>query len=643
MLRFKQFLIEKNEDDLKNYWKWVNTGMWTSGPRTPTPEEMAPWKSEMNTPSDLADFPEDEPISLNAFTPSFTSPLAPLKYTRSGRDAYYEALQKRNEQILQNNKKYKLSQPTIDTSFEDAVLKTRKEVEKMVMDPNNKRDPNFEEKQKLNPMGAHTMTDMAPPELGGTSWVDALRPDNPVNLIKVYNSANNWLKNTAKDALHGFDYITDPIYDPIVRPLHNLLSTHKFSPRVDSRAYDPLWDAHHEAGLKQERNRRLGVSPSVANPLETVNYFDSPDYFDRIEAVAQHVYNANYSGFVDKLSPFDILSLQFGKDKAKERNEFLEKQKEYLIRSGRDQSSESNQAKLARAYADLRDPSYDEKVLYEPIDINVVTGGETLGWAGQTTSENPVMWRATLGAIIDAENKKQKETGMTPSSLSVQQNIQRAIDDEMRINPKLLKPKIDLNKSNIKDWEEFISVLSHEAEHALATPEAAKSRLENIINNSNNQELQYKSPATIKYGLEPSIGGMTLGSGYEELEKRKLADSFKNYSKNQIKSNLEKDDIPGPGIIPGIPSSYYWSRTEIPAFMKQLKLNLLNKTGKYPTSDETDEEIEQDRDKLYDMSPKDIEDPLSYLKALELMKTPEGKAIWRGVKKSAPEKDRRYA
>lgn len=582
----------------------------------------------MNTPMDLADFPEDESISLNSITiPNIA--LKPVKYTRSSRDEYNEALKKHNDEILEKNKKYGLNNPIDETSFEDAVGKTRKEFERLATDPNNNADPYKQYK---------TVT-MAPPKLGGTGWADVLRPDNPadskiMNSLKVDNPFNNLLINSAKDVWNGFDYLT--------KPIDTILFTGKLRSRKRERLNDPLWSAHHEAGLKQERNKRLGVSPSVANPLETGNYFDSPEYFDRIEATAQNIYDNNYSGYAGELSPFDMVSLQFGKDKTKERNEFLQKQKEYLIRSGSDQSSENNQAKLARTYGDLRDPSYDEKVLYEPIEINSVIGGKTLGWTGQTTAKDQFVWKETLGAIIDKQNKKQKQAGVIPSSSSVQQDIQKDIDYKMRINPELLKPKIDLNKDNIRDWEKFISVLSHEAHHALAVPEAAKSRLENIINRSNNQEIRYKSPATIKYGLEPSISGMTLGSGYEELEKRKLADSFKNHSKNEIKSELDKHDIPGPGVVKGIPSSYYWDRGEMPAFMKQLKLNLFNKTGNYPTSDETDEEIEQDRDTLYNMSPKDIRGPLSYLKALEFMKTPEGKAIWRGVQKTTPKKDIRY-
>ena len=581
---------------------------------------------------DLADFPEDEPISLNAVIAPNVA-LKPVRYTRSSRDAYNEALKQHNDKILTNNKKYALNNPTDETSFEDAVKKNRKEFERFAMDPNGNGDPD-----------KHTTSTMTPPELGGTGWVDVLRPNNPVDSIKVDNPINSWLQNMAKDVGNAFDYyITRSLIGAPSEEQQNL-----YDP-------DPVWNAYHEAGLKQERNRRRGVSPSIVNPLKTGNYFDSPEYFDRIQAVADRIYG--YKAFdrsTPKLSPFDIISLQFGKDKTKERNEFLEKQKQYLIRTGSDQSSESDQAKLARAYADLRDPSYDEKVLYEPIYIsnfnrntpiykNNFNNGKEIDWAGQTSPDNTDMYLKTLLDISNKQNKKQKETGITPSPSSVQRDIQKAIDDEMRINPSAFKSQIDLNKSKIKDWEEFISVLGHEAQHVLGRPELIKSKLENLTNHLNSQEIQYKAPATIRYGLEPSIGGMSLGSGYEELEKRKLADSFKGYSKDQMKYGLEKDDIPGPGITPEIPSSYYWSRPEMPAFMTQLKLNLLNKTGKYPTSNETDEEIEQDRDKLYDMSPRDMEDSLSYLKALEFMKTPEGKAIWRGVQKTSPKKNNRYA
>jgi hypothetical protein len=629
MLTFKQYLIEKTEKEEDNKY------------------------GGMNVPLDLADFPEDENVSLNAFTPSPTSPFAPLKYTRSDRDAYYEALKNRNEQILQNNKKYKLSQPTIDTPYEDAVLRARKEVERMVMDPNNKRDPNFEEKQKLNvnPIGAPTMTDMSPPELGGTGWMDVLRPDNPNDFIKpvnntIDNSIKNWIDNTTMDIMTYIDTTFNP------------KSTYK------QVIYDPMLDAQHETGLKQERNRRLGVTPSVTNPLETGNYFDSPEYFDRINAIAQRIYddgggrNSWGQKRNDKLSPFDIISLQFGKDKTKERNEFLEKQKEYFTRiGGTDQWNESGQAKLARKYADLKDPSYDEQILYKPIEVNTVGDDDKkpLEWLGQTSLKNPEFY----ASVVDDATKRmldpndpskitQKEAGLPP--LTVQQTAQRAIDNEVRLTPSAFESKIKLNKGQIKNWEDFIRVLSHEGQHAEVVPEIVRTDLEKEANSNLGKESEYKSPATIKYGIQPSISGITLGSGYEELEKRGILDSWKldKQQKIEVKNKLDNADAPSPSRMSKTPDSYLWNRTEMPAFMKELKIDLLRKTGKYPTSDETDVDIEQDRDKLYDIirergyNPTDDSD-LMLLKSLEFMKTPEGKAIWRGVQKTSPKKDNRYA
>jgi len=622
MLTFKQYLIEKTEK-----------------------EEDTKYGG-MNIPLDLADFPEDETVSLNAFTPNPTSPFTPLKYTRSDRDAYYEALKKRNEEILQINNKYKLSQPTIDIPYEDAVLKARKEVERMVMDPNNKRDPDFEEKNKVNPYGR--LTDMPPPELGGTGWADVLRPDNPNDFIKpvnpIDNSIKNWIDNAGNNIM---DYIALT-----------------FNPTAKQVLYDPMLDAQHETGLKQERNRRLGVTPSVTNPLETGNYFDSPEYFDRINAIAQRIYDdgggRNRWGQKrnDKLSPFDIISLQFGKDKTKERNEFLEKQKEYFKRiGGTDQWNESGQAKLARTYANLKDPSYDEQILYKPIEVYTVDDDDKkpLEWMGKTSLKNPEFY----ASVVDDATKRmldpndpskitQKEAGLP--RLTVQQTAQRAIDNEVRLAPRAFESKIELNKGQIKNWEDFIRVLSHEGQHAEVVPEITRTDLEKEANSNLGKESEYKSPATIKYGIQPSISGITLGSGYEELEKRGILDSWKldKQQKIEVKDVLDYADTPSPSRMSKTPNSYLWSRTEIPAFMKELKIDLLRKTGKYPTSDETDVDIEQDRDKLYDImrergyQPTDDSD-FMLLKSLEFMKTPEGKAIWRGVQKTSPKKDNRYA
>jgi hypothetical protein len=92
------------------------------------------------------------------------------------------------------------------------------------------------------------------------------------------------------------------------------------------------------------------------------------------------------------------------------------------------------------------------------------------------------------------------------------------------------------------------------------------------------------------------------------------------------------------------PNNYFWSRAEMPAFMRDIKGRLLKSTGSYPTSDQTDEEIEKDRDRMYKILQQNGPgEDLAPLKALEMMGTPEGKAIYRGVEKSSSKQDRRYA
>ena len=100
------------------------------------------------------------------------------------------------------------------------------------------------------------------------------------------------------------------------------------------------------------------------------------------------------------------------------------------------------------------------------------------------------------------------------------------------------------NKSQIKNWEDFIRVLSHEGQHAEVVPEIARTDLEKEANSNLGKESEYKSPATIKYGIQSSIGGITLGSGYEELEKRGILDSWKldKQQKIEVKDVLDYAD-----------------------------------------------------------------------------------------------------
>jgi hypothetical protein len=87
-----------------------------------------------------------------------------------------------------------------------------------------------------------------------------------------------------------------------------------------------------------------------------------------------------------------------------------------------------------------------------------------------------------------------------------------------------------------------------------------------------------------------------------------------------------------------------WNRAEMPAYMTDIKGQMLKSTGSYPKSDQTDVEIEKDRDRMYEIIRQNgPSGDLAKLKALEMMKIPEGKAIYRGVEKSSPKQDRQYA
>ena len=133
-----------------------------------------------------------------------------------------------------------------------------------------------------------------------------------------------------------------------------------------------------------------------------------------------------------------------------------------------------------------------------------------------------------------------------------------------------------------------------------------------------------------------------------KLEKRGIFDSWKStpVDKRIIKTELDLIDTPTP--VPDkrfkTPTNYAWSRPEMPAWMTNIKGEIFKATGKYPMADQTDEEIEQDITKFMELIRKNGPgSKLTPTKALELMKTPEGKAIYRAVEKASPKQDRRYA
>jgi hypothetical protein len=242
--------------------------------------------------------------------------------------------------------------------------------------------------------------------------------------------------------------------------------------------------------------------------------------------------------------------------------------------------------------------------------------------------------------------EKTNNPGGTP--LTIQQSAQRAIDNQMSRIPSTFETKIDMNKDNIENFDQFISTLGHEGQHASVAQQRGIAAIENSVSTNLGKDPEYKSPATIKYDVEPSISGLKLGSGYEELENRGILDNWKltPEQKKIFKDTLDATDAPtpSPDKRSKTPGSYMWNRAEMPAYMTDIKGKMLKSTGSYPKSDQTDEEIEKDRDRMYEIIRQNgPQGDLAKLKALEMMKTPEGKAIYRGVEKSSSKQDRRYA
>jgi hypothetical protein len=639
MLSFKQYLIEKTEDT-----KYGG----------------------MNVPLDLADFPDNDDGSMISPLNFSGSALNPVKYTRTDRDAYDAALKLKNEKILANNKKYGLSDKIDETPFEKAFDNSRNYIERMVMDPNNQdnepRSPNTP--RMAPPMGLYGPVENKLPALGGKGSLSSiLNPDNPLDRQSPHTRTVSAIKNIGSQIAQGF---TD-FNSWLNRQDH---PREMFDSNYDrmKKLNDPLWIAHNEAGEKEARNKRLGVTPSVVNPNPPENYHDSQDYFDRITGIANTSYNAQWYKADEqnrKLSPFDMISLQFGKDKSKDRNDFLEKQKEYLDRYGPKGINhvpwlQSKEAKMARTYADLRDPRYDEEMLYKPLDLKTFTSEHPFSekidppetFLGKTKFKNTELYQRSLVGImkdIADPNSSQKEVDKSNNeNLTIQQAAGRAIDNLVRRVPSTFETQIDMNKDNIQDFDQFIATLGHEGQHAIATPARGLANIENSVSTHLGKDPEYKSPATIKYDVEPSISGLKLGSGYEELENRGILDNWKLTPEQRaiFKTDLEAFDAPivSPNNRSKTPESYLWSRAEMPAYMTDIKGKMLKLTGSYPKSDQTDEEIEKDRDRMYEIIRQSgPQSDLAKLKALEMMKTPEGKAIYRGVEKSSSKQDRRYA
>lgn len=397
-----------------------------------------------------------------------------------------------------------------------------------------------------------------------------------------------------------------------------------------------------------EQNSTSYVDYSRPTPVKKFEEdYNSPEYFDSLNKKFVKLKN----GERVELSPFDVMSLQFGKDKVKERDEYIEKLKDYY---GKNYDLEN--------YVSI--PTLSDEHLKEKI---------------------PFVVPSKSGEDLDSSENKTVATHSPEASYFIRRSLPHATDSDIdQIKKQIHQPEdikttsyISMNPFELKNYsdEELKDVLSHESWHRLAYPSQMK--------NSNNKNLKTPSLIAKNYNIDPTWSSTTKEmarrakeeenkidqldaelikelskldddeyfSKRDEISKRR--DNVANYRwkkihlntadlSNELGSMSDKENNKNHDS-----NYYYWDRDEVPAYMHQLKMELMRQNNQpYRMSDQSDESIENDAnflmDKLLDVNNPSTKFYPGSIKALQLLKTPEGKAIWRGVQKSVPEKDRRY-
>jgi hypothetical protein len=384
------------------------------------------------------------------------------------------------------------------------------------------------------------------------------------------------------------------------------------------------------------------VKDKMNTPMDLADVpeeYDSPEYFYSLDDKFSKFKKGERVDF----SPFDAMSLQFGRDKVKERNEYIQKLRDYYEKNPN-----------VRDY--VQTPTLSDEHLKERIPF----------------IKFPPQQRASATHRPEIRSfARDAGTNVSPESIERQIKSTQQPEDIKTSSYVVVNPSVyNLNDDEIK------SVIGHESWHRLTYPEALK--------NIKEKEKDLKTPADIaqKYNIDPTfksitsqmtdmyykrnkellddslsisnlfwkpIWGFVTGSSEERLkEKQAKSDNLIKYLSTKIPS-LEYADIMYDANIASNtkPIRYSLNRAEVPAFMHGLKMELMKKTNQpYRTSDQSDESIDSDADFLMNQKL-DPDNTSSFhpseIKALELLKTPEGKSIWRGVQKTSPKKDNRYA
>jgi hypothetical protein len=199
------------------------------------------------------------------------------------------------------------------------------------------------------------------------------------------------------------------------------------------------------------------VKDKMNTPMDLADVpeeYDSPEYFDSL--------NDKFSKFkkgerVD-FSPFDVMSLQFGRDKVKERNEYIQKLRDYYEKNPN-----------VRDYVQtptLSDEHLKEKIPFvAPSDFGVNDSKSTINKSLASHSpEASYFIRRSLPYTTDAHIDEIKKRTRQPEDIKTTSYI-------------------SINPSEIKNYsdEELKDVMSHESWHRLAYP----SQIQNLNNRMN--------------------------------------------------------------------------------------------------------------------------------------------------------------
>lgn len=311
----------------------------------------------------------------------------------------------------------------------------------------------------------------------------------------------------------------------------------------------------------------------------------SDDYFNELEERYQNF----ITGSDVQFSPMDILSLQFGKDRTKERDDYIQKRQKY--------NQDHPEIGTYVALPDL-------KWLHTKIPVSHATKDE-----------------------IDERKKSDISGGRTDAwfnpgyeSVVGDDGIQRLkINDNGTVN---MTPQIKYDDYALTNRPEILSHLGHEFEHFMGSGKVIEDMINSYVNN---KELPSFYDVSKKYNI---------GLSMDELSSRGKKEGLRFPPADPAIATAEDD----------AKKLYHYNRSEVPSFMHEIKTEILSNTGKMPSADQTDEEIDKMVDDYYhrmlEKSKKNSQEGkpthfnLSNVRLLQLLKTSEGKSLWRGAAKT---------